>query len=65
MSVDAKKLSNAQWDLDSVQKMVGWKGDHLVVGNIVTLVYSSLSRIPLFMISFLEEPRGVLKSLAQ
>lgn len=66
LPVDDKRLSNAQWGHaeEKIEKrMAGWIGNLLSIGDRVTLVNSCLSSIPLFMLSFLEAPKGVLKNM--
>lgn len=64
--MDDKRLSNALWvpvEEKIEKRMAGWIGNLLSIGDMITLVNSCLSSIPLFMLSFLEAPKGVLKNL--
>lgn len=64
--MDDKRLSNALWvpvEEKIEKRMAGWIGNLLSLGDMITLVNSCLSSIPLFMLSFLEAPKGVLKNL--
>ena len=45
------------------KKISGWKGNILSTGDRVTLVNACLSSIPLYMLSFLEDPKGVIKKM--
>jgi hypothetical protein len=45
------------------EKLGGWKGKLLSVGGRLVLINSVLSSLPLFMLSFLEVPTGVLKRI--
>jgi hypothetical protein len=61
-----KRLSNSDWKdvLDKFQKRLGrWKSKLLSVGGRLTLLNSVLSSLPLFMFSFFEVPKEVLKNL--
>jgi hypothetical protein len=42
-------------------KLSGWKGKHLSYGGRLVLINSVLSTLPMFIMSFFEVPRGVLK----
>ena len=59
-----RKLSNKDWKTveDRIEKRLsGWKGKLLSVGGRLVLINSVLSSLPMFMLSFFEVPRGVLK----
>jgi hypothetical protein len=43
------------------KKIVGWKEKVLSIGDRVTLVNACLSSISLYMLSFLEAPKGFIK----
>ena len=62
-----RKLSNNDWKIieDRIEKRLsGWKGKLLSVGGRLVLINSVLSSLPMFMLSFFEVPRGVLKKLS-
>ena len=64
MPIDEKRLAVSQWgpiDEKFIKKLAGWKGKLLSAGDRLTLVNACLSSLPLFMLSFLEAPKGVLK----
>jgi hypothetical protein len=42
------------------KKIAGWKGNMLSIGDRVTLVNACLSSIALYMLSFLEAPKGFI-----
>lgn len=66
LHIDDKRVNNAQWrpvEEKIEKRMAGWVGNMLSIGDRVTLVNSCLSSIPLFMLSFLEAPKGVLKNM--
>jgi hypothetical protein len=60
--VDAKKLAVSQWDPveESLPKKSGWKGNLLSIGDRVTLVNACLTSIYLYMLSFMEAPKGFI-----
>ena len=61
-----RKLSNADWStlLERIEKKLGsWKGKHLSYGGRLVLINSVLSSLPLYMLSFFEIPREVLKKV--
>jgi hypothetical protein len=61
-----KKLSNSDWLIIEERfqkKLCGWKGKLLSVGGRLVLINSVLTSLTLYMLSFLEVPRGVLKKL--
>jgi hypothetical protein len=64
MPIDEKKLVVSQWDPMEEKfgkKITGWKGNVLSTGDKVTLVNACLSSITLYMLSFLEAPKGFIK----
>jgi hypothetical protein len=61
-----KKLSNNDWKIIEQRiekKFSSWKGKHLSVGCRLVLINSVLTRLVMFMLSFFEVPRGVLKKI--
>ncbi|WVZ70176.1 hypothetical protein U9M48_018862 [Paspalum notatum var. saurae] len=61
-----RKLGNRDWKsvLERFEKRLsGWKGKLLSVGGRLVLINSVLSSLPMFMLSFFEVPRGVLKKM--
>jgi hypothetical protein len=61
-----RKLYNKDWKLIEERiekKLSGWKGKHLLYGGRLVLINSILSSLPMFIISFFEVLRGVLKRL--
>ena len=61
-----RKLSNKDWKAveDIIEKRLsGWKGKFLSVGGRLVLINYVLSSLPMFMLSFFEVPRGVLKKI--
>ena len=61
-----KKLNNADWKNIKERfekKLSCWKGKMLSVGGRLVLINSILSSLPMFMLSFFEVPKGVLKKL--
>jgi hypothetical protein len=64
MLIDEKKLAVSQRDHVEekfAKKIVGWKGNLLSIRDRVTLVNSCLSSISLYMLSFLEAPKGFIR----
>ena len=62
-----RKLSNNDRKIieDRIEKRLsGWKGNLLSIGGRLVLINSILSSLPMFMLSFFEVPRGVLKKLS-
>ena len=45
------------------KKLSGWKGKLLTVWGRLVLINSVLSSLPMFMMSFFEVPKGVLKKI--
>lgn len=61
-----RKLSNGDWKMIEQRfekKLSSWKGKHLSVGGRLVLINSVLTSLAMFMVSFLEVPRGVLEKL--
>jgi hypothetical protein len=61
-----KRLSNSDWKdiLDKFQKRLSsWKSKLLYVGGRLMLLNSVLSSLPLFMFSFFDVPKEVLKKI--
>ena len=61
-----RKLYNKDWKLIEERiekKLSGWKGKHLSYGGRLVLINSVLSSLPMFMMSFFEVLRGVLKKI--
>ena len=61
-----KKLSNADWlkvQERFEKRLRSWKGKNLSTGGRLTLINSVLSSLPMYMMSFFEIPKGVLKKL--
>jgi hypothetical protein len=61
-----RKLNNKDQKLIEERiekKLSGWKGKYLSYGVRLVLINSILSSLPLFMMSFFEVPRGVLKKI--
>ena len=61
-----RKLMNKDWKhvKEIFQKRLsGWRSKMLSVGGRLVLINSVLSSLPIFMMSFFEIPRGVLKKL--
>jgi hypothetical protein len=63
MPVDEKKLAVSQWvpvEEKFAKKIAGWKGNMISIGDRVTLVNACLTSICLYMLSFLEAPKGFI-----
>lgn len=65
---DVKRLSNFKWtatEENVERKLAGWKGSLLSIGGRVVpvLINTCLSSVSLYMLSFLEPPKGVMKRL--
>ena len=61
-----RKLSNSDWlkIQERFEKhLSSWKGKHLSTGGRLTLINSVLSRLPMYMMSFFQIPKGVCKKL--
>nr|ABF94719.1 retrotransposon protein, putative, unclassified [Oryza sativa Japonica Group] len=61
-----KKLSNKDWQIIEERfqrKLSSWKGKCLSVGGRLVLINSVLSSLAMFMLSFFEVPKGILKKL--
>ena len=61
-----QKLSNRDWKIIEERfekKLAGWKGKLLSVGGRLVLINLVLSSLPMFMMSFFQVPKGVLKKL--
>jgi hypothetical protein len=61
-----KRLSNKDWSIIEEKfqkKLAGWKGNLLSLGGRLVLINSVLTSIAMFMLSFFEVPKGVLKKL--
>ena len=61
-----RKLSNKDWNRVEERfekKLNSWKGKHLSYGGRLILINSVLSSLSMFMFSFFEVPRGILKKL--
>jgi hypothetical protein len=61
-----RRLRNAEWKLveERLQKrLTSWKGKLLSVGGRLVLINSVLTNMVLYMLSFFEVPKGVLKRL--
>ena len=61
-----RKLNNSDWNVviqRFEKKLSGWKGKHMSTGGKLVLINSVLSSLPLFMMSFFEVSKEVLKRL--
>jgi len=61
-----RKIQNKDWievEERFQKKLCSWKGKHLSVGGRLVLINSVLSSLPMFMFSFFEAPKGVIKRL--
>jgi hypothetical protein len=61
-----RKLSNNDWKIIKQwieKKLSSWKGKHLSVGGCLILINSVLTSLVMFMLSFFEVLRGVLKKI--
>jgi hypothetical protein len=66
MPMHHRKLCNADWSVIKERfkyKLSTWKGKHLSYGGRLVLLNSVLSSLPMFMMSFFEIPKGILKRL--
>jgi hypothetical protein len=60
------KLSNSDWiiiEQKFLKKLSSWKGKLLSVGSRLVLINFVLTSLAIYMLSFFEVPRGVLKEL--
>jgi len=63
-----RQLLNSEWrkvEDRFKQKLSCWKAKYLSYGGRLVLLNSVLSSLPMFMMSFFEIPKGVLKNLDQ
>ena len=63
-----RQLRNIDWrkvEEHFEKKLTCWKAKHLSYGGRLVLLNSVLSSLPMFMMSFFEIPKGVLKKLDQ
>ena len=61
-----RRLNNSDWkgvDERFQKRLSGWKGKLLSAGGKLVLINSVLNSLPLFMFSFFEVPREVLKKM--
>ncbi len=61
-----RKLSNKHWKVTEERiekKLSSWKGKHLSVGGRLVLINSILLSLAMFMTSFFEVPKGVLRKI--
>jgi hypothetical protein len=61
-----RQLLNSEWSKVEErfqQKLSCWKAKYLSYGGRLVLLNSVLSSLPMFMMSFFEIPKGVLKNL--
>jgi hypothetical protein len=61
-----KRINNKDWQgvEERIQKKLSsWKGKFLLVGGRLVLINSVLSNLAIFMLSFFEIPKGILKKL--
>jgi hypothetical protein len=61
-----RQLLNSEWSKFEErfqQKLSCWKAKYLSYGGRLVLLNSMLSSLPMFMMSFFEVPKGVLKNL--
>jgi hypothetical protein len=64
--IDHKMLSNSQWakiEEKFEKKLSVWQGRYLSLGGRLTLINSSLSNIPLYMLSLYLAPSSILKKM--
>jgi hypothetical protein len=64
--INKKRLRNSDWDSTEGKmrnKLGPWQGKMLVMGGRVTLINSSLTSVPLYMLSFYRIPSGVKEKL--
>lgn len=63
-----RKLKNSDWKIieDMFEKKLNcWKAKYLSYGGRLILINSILSSLPMFIMSFFEIPKGVIKKLDQ
>lgn len=61
-----RKLSNSDWIMVEEKfqkKLSSWKGKLLSVGGRLVLINSVLTSLAMYMLSFFEDPKGVLRKL--
>jgi len=61
-----RKLLNSEWrkvEDRFKHKLSCWKAEYLSYGGRLVLLNSVLSSLPIFMMSFFEIPKGVIKNL--
>jgi hypothetical protein len=61
-----RKLNNKDWEMIEERienKLSSWKGKYLSVEGRLVLMYSMLSSLPMFMLSFFEISKGVLEKI--
>jgi hypothetical protein len=64
MPIDEKRLAISKWDpiVEKMgKKLSGWKVNMLSAGDVLTLVNTYLSSITLYMLYFLEAPKGFIQ----
>lgn len=64
--VNVNRLSITKWkptEEKVEKKSAGWKGNILSIGGRAVLVNTCLSSVPLYMLSFIEDPKYVIKRL--
>jgi hypothetical protein len=64
--INKKRLRNYDWDSTEGKmrsKLGPWQGKMLVMGGRVTLINSSLTSVPLYMLSFYRIPSGVKEKM--
>ena len=66
ISMHHRQLLNSEWgkvEERFEKKLSCWKAKYLSYGGRLVLLNSVLSSLPMFMMSFFEIPKGVLKNL--
>jgi hypothetical protein len=66
ISMNHRKLSYSDWKIIEQRiekKLSSWKGKHLSVRVRLVVIYSVLTSLVMFMLSFFEVPRGVLEMI--
>jgi hypothetical protein len=63
--IDDKKLCKSLWlpTVEKVEKMGSWQGKFLSLGGRLVLINSSLTNVPLYMLSMYKAPKNILKSM--